>query len=893
MIKVFKRLLCLLLFLPLSFNLSPAAGEGLGVREVKVFNPLPTLYTDLVPLDLNFIEGEAFNGTLSVLDPAGVRLPAQLVNCTFYPSGYYRSCRILFPVKVPPFNSSRYTIVYYSTPLKRDTGPTGNLTVTLANLTLIAFNATGSYAVNVTRGLVVRGPGYLAVFNNSTLLRLSFTDTGVNLVFTDWPFAGFVTLANGSIVSSGYDLSSCKVELLLNGSLLAKVRQVCSNRNITVKQVFTFTSLGPLVRIDAEIDGIREGIVYFPYLRIPSGSFTQAFINGSSVEATKERSFVPAPRWVGLRGSREWLVLAVNFTTLKAKELIESLNSTVWKAYVNETIAARRAFYERMLKLRANFSRLLSASELVATGRYNTTALLLEARSLEKERAYLDALLDNVTTILEKPERKPYRLLLVPREGVINLAYQLTGKPQPTRLTLLLAMVDGDPQAWIRGELLKGVVDLAVSYAPVSAKLNSPEETMVDDYIVVSADVSSVSKLSNVSLSLEYPRKAFTLVEGKSKVNFTSLEGVRRVQWVLKAMYEGEWTLLLNVTSSWGSLVAKRAINVSLPPIVPKIVIPRNFNVTITCVDARGRPLAGYLVNLYENSTHTLAAAGFTNESGLIRFLNLSAGVYRLEVTDGLHSSWSTLLVYSNRNIALKVGLVSLKVRVLIAEAEPLPQAAVYVRDEEGRIACTGFTDRNGVTVCETLPRGNYTVSVRWQGSIAGSARVTLVNDTEVSLQGLVKRVTIYVDLGGKPAGGTLINVHSATGTLVTTTRTDERGIAVLYLLPGPYRFTASKGQYTVTRMTDVRVEQYIRLELGLSLSLWVLIAVTTVLWFAMAYAWHRKTSFVYRERERYRRLLQRLEELYNRGEVEERFYLKLKQEYEDKLNELSRGEAL
>jgi hypothetical protein len=32
---------------------------------------------------------------------------------------------------------------------------------------------------------------------------------------------------------------------------------------------------------------------------------------------------------------------------------------------------------------------------------------------------------------------------------------------------------------------------------------------------------------------------------------------------------------------------------------------------------------------------------------------------------------------------------------------------------------------------------------------------------------------------------------------------------------------------------------------------------------------------------------------MYSRGEVEERFYLKLKQEYESKLNELSRGEAM
>jgi uncharacterized membrane protein len=75
--------------------------------------------------------------------------------------------------------------------------------------------------------------------------------------------------------------------------------------------------------------------------------------------------------------------------------------------------------------------------------------------------------------------------------------------------------------------------------------------------------------------------------------------------------------------------------------------------------------------------------------------------------------------------------------------------------------------------------------------------------------------------------------------------------------------------------------------------TLWVLIAATATLWAVTAYVWHRRTSYIYKERERYRRLLQRLEEMYSRGEVEERFYLKLKQEYESKLNELSRGEAM
>ncbi|MEM2593055.1 MAG: carboxypeptidase-like regulatory domain-containing protein, partial [Thermofilaceae archaeon] len=182
-------------------------------------------------------------------------------------------------------------------------------------------------------------------------------------------------------------------------------------------------------------------------------------------------------------------------------------------------------------------------------------------------------------------------------------------------------------------------------------------------------------------------------------------------------------------------------------------------------------------------------------------------------------------------------------------------------------------------------------VSLRWQGALAGSTRVSLTNDTQVVLRGLVRLVTVYVSLGGSPAAGAVVAAFSPGGTLIATTHTDERGIAQLYLLPGPYRFTATKGQYSSSVTADVRVGGYVELSLTLSPSLWVLMAATAALWSVTAYVWHRRTSYVYRERERYKRLLQRLEELYGRGEVEERFYVKLKQEYETKLNELSRGE--
>ncbi|MCC6064462.1 MAG: carboxypeptidase-like regulatory domain-containing protein [Thermofilum sp.] len=887
-----RRWLALLLPLLLAASL-PALGQGFGVRELAVFNPLPIPYSGLVAVDLAFLDGEAYNGTIRVVDASGGVVPIQLVNCTFYPSGFYRSCRLLLPAKVPPYNASRYLVTYASAPLKVNVSAAGNLSVKLANLTLVAFNATGSYVVNATNALLVRGPGYTAVFSNTTLLHLSFDDVGPgNMVFSDWPLAGFVVLRNGTIAASAYDLTSCKVALLLNGTLLAQVEQTCAGKGFALRQVFTFSGLEPVVRVDARLEARGEGQLFYPFLRLPLAVFAQALVNGSLYDLARDRSFVPAPKWFAARGGRGWLVVAVNYTSPRPAALLDELRLSLWRLYVNETNPLRKYAYERLLRLHANFSNLILARDRAAAGRVNLTSLAREAAALAgRAPTELGVLLLNYTSLLERPEA--YRLLLIPREGTFNAAYQLSGAPRSAAATVVLAACSENPADAVRAKLLQSSVGVAVFYAPLAARLDAPARATVDDYVTVSAEISAVTSLRNVSVKLVYPKAAFRLVEGREAVNYTALEGRRRIEWVLRAIYEGEWSLSLNVSSSGGALVVERAINVTLPPVVPRVVVPRIFNVTVSCVDLRGRPLASYLVNLYDNATRALVASGFTNASGLVRFANVTAGAYQLEVTDGLYSTRTLLLVYANRNVTVTVGLASLRVRVELADGLPLPQAAVYVRDENGSLACAGFTDSGGALLCEGLPRGNYTVSVRWREAIAASSRVALVNDTEVVLRGAVRRVTVFAALGGRPAAGATVNVYSAAGALVDTSRTDENGIAVLYLLPGPYRFAVTKGQYSASATADVRAVQYVRVELQLAPTLWVLIAVTAVLWAVIAYAWHRRTSYIYKERERYRRLLQRLEEMYSRGEVEERFYLKLKQEYESKLNELSRGEAL
>jgi len=867
-------------------------GGVAGVREVIIFNPLPSPYRGLVMLNVSFLDGEAFNDTLRVWGN-GSQLPVQLLNCSYYPSGYYRSCRVMFPVAVPGMEAVRYRLTYYSAPLRVNFSWAG-LRVSRENLTITGVNATGAYPLNLTNALVIKGPGYTAVFDNRTLIHLELEGLAGNMVFFDWPFAGFALLRGGRIIASGYDLSKCRVRLLLNGSLIASVEQVCEGGGARLRQIFTFSGLAPIIRVHSSLEPPGPGLLYYPLLRLPSSSeYVEVLVNGSEYKLVRARSYTPPPKWLALKGKSGWLVVLVNYTAPHMPDLIETLERELWSEYVQTTSPIAKARYRRLLRVMANVSRLLTAAARVKAGEANYTTLLSEARGLSTSLGDYEILLGNLTDMLEKPERLAHRLILVPSEEAVNVAYQVNGTPPTVNVTITLGRVPGDPASWVRTSLIQEAVGVAVLRAPLAAKLEAPHSALVDDFVSIRAVVESSSKVENVSVRLLYPHGLAKLVEGEDVVNFSSLEGTLELEWVLRAVYEGDWRVAVNVTCSAGSLRVEKTINVTLPPVVPRIVIPSSFNISITCVDLHGRPLGGYLVNLYENKSGTLVASALTNESGRVEFLNVSRGVYLVEVTDGLYRTTSTVCVFANRNLTVIVGRARLAVRVEMGDGSPLPLALVYVRDENGSLTCAGFTNSSGLLVCDGLPLGNYTVSVRWQGTIAGFSRVRLNSDKMVRLRGVVRRVTIFVTLAGKPAAGATVMIYSSPGVLVETLRTDERGSAIAYLLPGTYRFVAVKGQYSASSTVDVRTTRLVTLNLEVSSSLWLLTAATACLWLLTAYIWHRKTSYVYRERERYKRLLQRLEELYARGEIEDKYYFKLKQEYEEKLNELSRGEMV
>jgi len=72
--------------------------------------------------------------------------------------------------------------------------------------------------------------------------------------------------------------------------------------------------------------------------------------------------------------------------------------------------------------------------------------------------------------------------------------------------------------------------------------------------------------------------------------------------------------------------------------------------------------------------------------------------------------------------------------------------------------------------------------------------------------------------------------------------------------------------------------------------TLWIITLVTIVSWASFGFYMYRSQSEIKREENKYIQLLKRLEDYYSRGLIEEKYYVKLKEEYEEKIRKLRGG---
>jgi len=700
-------------------------------------------------------------------------------------------------------------------------------------------------------------------------------------VFADWSLPGFAM--TGPRLVSPYDAGECRVSLAENGTLRAAVTRSCAGGDLRVEQRFHFTAYPPVVQVTTTISASGRYTLYIPFLRAPiPASALNITVGNVTLTADKPRTITSPPSWLVVSGEGGGILVSVNFSTTRLDSVFGLLASSYLRQVTGARDPAARKLNQELYTLALNISSLYTPG-------IDAPALEKALKSLrERDQLYL-ILLSNLTEIFERPALVK-RLLVLPEDNGLGIAYQLNGTFSGISSTVTIAPLAEDPASRVRNYVLSEVVKPVVFYAPTAAILETPTSVTLDEAFEVKARIYAARRASNLTVTIAYPAENLLKVGGELPLKLRQLEGEISLSWVFQAVREGYVELVLNVTSNEGSLLVSRMVNITIPQITPVTRAARRFNVTVLCMDSNGKPLGGYLVNLYDNATGALVYNTVTSANGSARIHNVSAGAYILEVTDGLHYYSRVFRIYSNMSITVSVMQAELAVRVQLDDGSPLPLALIQVRDLNGSLACNAFTNASGFAVCRGLAGGEYTVSVLWNGMVATHTRLQILNNTVLNLRGVVKKVVVSVLLGSQPTPNAIVNVYSSTGVRVYSSRTDENGQVEVFLLPGIYRVVVTKGQYRGEEMVDVRSSSMVVISLYVSSSLWLVMASTAALWGVTGFVWRRKTSFVAKERERYRRLLRRLEELHDRGEVEDRYYYKLKQEYEEKLNELSRG---
>ena len=143
------------------------------------------------------------------------------------------------------------------------------------------------------------------------------------------------------------------------------------------------------------------------------------------------------------------------------------------------------------------------------------------------------------------------------------------------------------------------------------------------------------------------------------------------------------------------------------------------------------------------------------------------------------------------------------------------------------------------------------------------------------------------------PLSLAFVEVRSLTTTysqLWLTNRTSIKGECSFFLPAGKYLIKVYKGQYSVTTEVLLDNDKTLILKCSRGSTLLILTATTILLWISFIVYWYRATSITKREERKYRELLARLEEYYRKGLIEDKFYYKLKSEYEEKLKKLRGG---
>ena len=331
----------------------------------------------------------------------------------------------------------------------------------------------------------------------------------------------------------------------------------------------------------------------------------------------------------------------------------------------------------------------------------------------------------------------------------------------------------------------KPIID--VRNPPILISIDSPTTVEVDEELKFKVELTSLSDLRNVTVSLE----SHTLYMESRNITSKILDHIVygspcSLVWYLKFTREGNYLLIVYANSSAGDSYAYFPITVRLPYLLPFI------DATFRVIDYDGNSsiLSRYPVSLtiesmgYEREVSILGS----NETGYCR-TKLNPGSYSVKVLtySKLIGYWEGL-IESSGVIPIRTWAYDIWIEIVDPIGKPLPNLlVVLVSNDEQRITYANTTGIDGWARIENVFNGTYTVYV-----IGGLGEIFLRQYIDVQRDEAIFRLSLItlnvkvrvLDLENDPLyNATVYFIESEKG-IMRIGYTDNHGYTTFYYIP-------------------------------------------------------------------------------------------------------------
>ncbi len=784
-----------------------------------------------------FSEGQVFIGGFKLVGLTGQALPYQVLRASEYADGSIRSVTIIFPVNAAPLSRAAYYVELGHAP-------------EAANLTLFSK---GEYRIE--NGV------FSFYLSNDSAGPLNLSVDGVRLSVFTLPFMSSSSQVDGYQLSS----QSLQVRVLQNGPELSElevsaIAPLSYVENLTVFRGFPAI----LYRIKFNSSG-----PYRPLMGYLNASVFTELAYGSSRKnlssVAPSGSLFPAEPLYSLVGrtpisfssnaSFQYMALGLSGPILAyAYQSPNPTFSALVMPGVNMSYASNISG-----ALSGGVRALVSEPASVLSISYANTVQAYDAFRINVSLFFTH----NASKVVLQPHL-PYGIV-VESPGITEFPHVIGGSSNSSVWTVYAnrtGLLSGYFEA--NGSLVNFTVNCYV------LPLLPPAEAVID---VLSAGSPLPGVLVNVSGS---GRTWTGITNGTGEVAFTLPLGAYSVTMSRNGVSLGEKAIevfgsgIYRLSATSVDLLVRPEFENGVP------MMPPNSPLLV-------------LRELKTSQTY-YSVPSAANGSAEAVFKYLAPGSYELF---GIMWGMETTPLYVNLSHSETVtfrmpGLNQLSFRVLTVNGFPLSNATVQLYGAGGIFLTQASTGTGGL-VSVAVPAGNYTYMFRYSGVTVAVGSIDVRGSASELVNASASRTAIQVSSLFGPIGNAQVRVYSSNGSLFLVTHTNSSGDATVYLPQGDFVASVSSPAYAGSAPIAAPASSA-HVFVGLSTPAWLLIFLTVAGW-AGYVALEVKGGGKKEEVAKLKSMIQKLNELYENGEVDFALYNKLNDEYQARLAELTRHE--